>query len=118
MVDGDHGMEHPQNGRIEIMAKPVRAFYRFLSNRAASTPMRIRSIDVRASMPYLNFGARHEKKRFREALRTRLRTTGNCRCSDEQENGNFNSTEARFFAIEHHQSDRLLVGCDRNLSWK
>jgi hypothetical protein len=59
----------------------------------------------------LDFGERHEKKRLRGHLRARLRTTANCRCSDEQDNGNFKATEAteaRFFAIEHHQSDRLL----------
>jgi hypothetical protein len=73
--------------------------------------MRVQSINLRASISYLEFGERHEKKRFRAHLRARLRTTGNCRCSDEQENGNFNSTEACFFAIEHHQSDRLLGVC-------
>ena len=40
MVDGDDGMEHPQDGRIEVMAKLARAFYRYLSNRVASTPMK------------------------------------------------------------------------------
>ena len=62
MVDGDDGMEHPQDGRIEMMVRPVRTFYRYLSNRAASTPMRIRSIDLRASISDLDFGERHEKR--------------------------------------------------------
>jgi hypothetical protein len=80
-----------------------------LSNRAASTLMRVQPINLRDSISYLDFGERHEKKRFRAHLRARLRTTDNCRCSDEQDNGNFKATEARFIAIEHHQSDRLLA---------
>jgi hypothetical protein len=35
-----------------------------LSNRAASTLMRVQSISLRASIFCLDFGERHEKKRF------------------------------------------------------
>ena len=71
--------------------------------------MRVHSVNRRAPIFCLDFGERHEKKRFRRDLRARLSTTGNCRYSDEQDNGNFKMTEARFFAIEHLQSDRLLA---------